>query len=49
VLADHSKFVQRGPVRLADVSRISALVTDRAAPEGDVQRLREQGVEVVLA
>lgn len=49
VLADHSKFAKRGPVRLADVSRISALVTDRAAPEGDVRRLREQGVEVVLA
>jgi DeoR family transcriptional regulator of aga operon len=49
VLADHSKFAQRGPVRLADVSRISALVTDRAAPDGDVRRLREQGVEVVLA
>lgn len=49
VLADHSKFSQRGPVRLADVSRLSALVTDGAAPEGDVQRLREQGVEVILA
>lgn len=49
VLADHTKFSQRGPVRLADVSRLSSLVTDGAAPEGDVRRLREQGVEVILA
>ena len=49
VLADHSKFSQRGPVRLAEVSRISALVTDRAAPEEDVRRLKERGLEVVLA
>ena len=48
ILADHSKFSQRGPVRLAEVSRISALVTDRAAPEEGVRRLKEQGVEVVL-
>jgi DeoR/GlpR family transcriptional regulator of sugar metabolism len=49
VLADHAKFSQRGPVRLAEVERISALVTDRDAPEDDVRRLEEQGVEVVLA
>lgn len=48
VLADHSKFFQRGPVRLADVPRLSALVTDGAAPEEGVRRLREQGVEVIL-
>jgi len=46
--ADHSKFPRRGPLRLAEVSRISVLVTDRAAPEAGVRLLREQGVEVVL-
>lgn len=48
VLADHSKFSQRGPVRLAGVSRISRLVTDRAASEEGVRRLQERGLEVVL-
>lgn len=48
ILADHSKFSQRGPVRLAGVSRLSTLVTDRAAPEEGVRRLEEQGMEVVL-
>ena len=33
---------------LTEVSRISALVIDRATPEEGVRRLIEQGVEVVL-
>jgi DeoR family transcriptional regulator, aga operon transcriptional repressor len=49
VLADHAKFAQRGPVRLAPVDRIATLVTDRDAPEDGVRRLEAQGVEVVLA
>lgn len=49
ILADHSKFSQRGPVRLAELSRITTLVTDHDAPEESVRRLREQGVEVCLA
>jgi hypothetical protein len=35
-------------VRLAEVSRLSKLVTDRAAPTPGVRRLEEQGMEVVL-
>ena len=49
ILADHSKFSQHGPVRLAKVSRITTLVTDHSAPEEGVRRLKEQGMEVVLA
>jgi DeoR/GlpR family transcriptional regulator of sugar metabolism len=49
ILADHTKFSQRGPVRLAEVTRIGTLVTDRDAPEEGVRRLKEHGVEVVLA
>ena len=49
ILADHTKFSQRGPVRLAEVPRISTLVTDAGAPEEGVRRLKDQGVEVVLA
>lgn len=49
ILADHTKFAQRGPVRLAEVPRISTLVTDAGAPPEGVRRLKEHGVEVVLA
>jgi len=48
VLADHSKFAQRGPVRMAERSRISTVVTDREAPAEAVRQLREHDVEVVL-
>jgi DeoR family transcriptional regulator of aga operon len=49
VLADGSKFAQRGPVRLAGVDRIKELVTDRDAPEDGVRRLTQHGVEVTVA
>jgi DeoR/GlpR family transcriptional regulator of sugar metabolism len=47
VLADSSKFGRRGPVRLADVSQISCLITDDDAPPQAVAALRKRGVEVV--
>ena len=37
-----------GAVRLAEVSRLSTLVTDSAAPAAGERRLEEQGMEVVL-
>ena len=49
ILADHTKFRCSGPVRLAPISAVSTVVTDTKAPEGDVQSLREQGVEVIMA
>lgn len=48
LLADSSKFGRRGPVRVASVEQISCLVTDSAAPEDDLERLRRHGVEVVI-
>lgn len=48
-LADHTKFHQRGPVRLAATERMSTLVTDRGAPPEGVRALEDHGVEVVLA
>lgn len=48
VLADSSKFRQRGSARLAPVEAISTLVTDTDAPAQDVERLRGHGVDVVL-
>jgi len=49
VLADSSKFAQRGPAHFADVEQIAAVVTDQGVPPATVARLRESGVEVVVA
>lgn len=48
VLADASKLGRRGPVRLAEVQKISALITDPDAPPATVQALRARGVDVVV-
>ena len=48
VLADHTKFAQRGPVKLAPLSRIARVVTDDQAPADGRAVLREHGVEVVV-
>lgn len=48
VLADSSKFAHRGPVRLARVDQIGCLITDAGAPPEALDRLRQQGVEVVV-
>jgi DeoR/GlpR family transcriptional regulator of sugar metabolism len=48
VLADSSKFAQRGPIRLAEVRSIDILVTDAAADHRAVRLLRERGVEVIV-
>jgi DeoR/GlpR family transcriptional regulator of sugar metabolism len=47
ILADSSKFFQRGPVRIADTSEITTLVTDRDAPADVVSAFSAEGVEVV--
>jgi DeoR/GlpR family transcriptional regulator of sugar metabolism len=49
ILADHRKFAQRGPVRLAGVDRIKTVVTDTGAPQASVAGLRSNGIEVVIA
>jgi len=47
VLADSSKFFQRGPVRIADTTEITTLVTDREAPPEVLSAFSAVGVEVV--
>ena len=47
VLADHTKFTQRGPVRLAAPGSIDCVITDVAADPDSLSALRSQGVEVV--
>ena len=48
VLADSSKFARRGPVRIARVEQVAALVTDAGAPPDEVTALRAAGVDVRL-
>lgn len=48
-LADSSKFGHRSLSPIADFGSIHRVVTDTGAPEGDVEKLRSRGVEVVLA
>jgi DeoR/GlpR family transcriptional regulator of sugar metabolism len=47
VLADHTKFGQRGPVRLAPPGVIDCLITDASADTPTLTALRAQGVEIV--
>lgn len=47
VVADATKFTQRGPVRLATAEQISTLVTEAVAPADALTRLEEQGVTVL--
>jgi DeoR/GlpR family transcriptional regulator of sugar metabolism len=49
ILADHTKFAQRGPVRLAPIDGISTVITDTRAPEDSLRRLRDRGIRVIRA
>ncbi|WP_084963916.1 DeoR/GlpR family DNA-binding transcription regulator [Thermoactinospora rubra] len=49
VLADHSKFSQRSAVRIAPISRVDTVVTDRLTPDSAVAALRAQNVTVIQA
>ena len=47
VLADHTKFTQLGPVRLAAPEAINRLITDTGTDPEPLAALRSQGVDVV--
>jgi DeoR family transcriptional regulator of aga operon len=49
VLADSSKFGRRSLSIIADWRHIRRVITDTAAPDTDVERLRTRGIEVVRA
>jgi len=49
VVADHTKMGRAGVVRLADVSRITRVITGREALREHLDFLRDAGVEVLLA
>ena len=48
VLADASKFAQRGSLVVCPLTRIHALITDRAAPPEALAMLRDAGVETIV-
>ena len=49
VIADSSKFGHRSLSVITNMNSIRRVVTDIAAPAADVERLRANGVEVILA
>lgn len=49
VIADGSKIGQRAFARICDTTRLHALITDSSAEATELDRLREAGVDVVVA
>ncbi len=48
VLADASKFAQRGSLVVCPLSRIHAVITDRATPPEALAMLRDAGVQTIV-
>ena len=48
VIADSSKFEQRGSMAVCQLSRVSTLITDSGAPAAALDTVRAAGVEVVV-
>ncbi|NOY41056.1 MAG: DeoR/GlpR transcriptional regulator [Planctomycetes bacterium] len=49
LLVDHSKFRMRALCKAIDISKIKTVVTDDAAPEEELNILKEQGKQVYVA
>jgi DeoR family transcriptional regulator, ulaG and ulaABCDEF operon transcriptional repressor len=49
VIADSSKFEQRGSMAVCQLSRVSTLITDSGAPAATLDVIRAAGVEVIVA
>lgn len=49
LLADHTKFERRALHALASLSEFDVVIVDAATPSEHVERLRSQGIEVVVA
>jgi DeoR family ulaG and ulaABCDEF operon transcriptional repressor len=48
VIADSSKFGQRGSLAVCPLSRVDTLITDAGVPEASLEAVREAGVNVVV-
>lgn len=49
VLADHTKFGQVGPVRLAPIDAVATVITDTDAPADKIKALRSRNIRVIQA
>jgi DeoR family glycerol-3-phosphate regulon repressor len=49
LVADHTKLSRAAPVRIASLSEIDTLVTDRVLPDSLAERCRHWGTKVVVA
>ena len=49
VIADSSKFNQRGSMAVCPLSRVHTLITDQGAPQQMIDLLKSQGVQVLMA
>jgi DeoR family transcriptional regulator, aga operon transcriptional repressor len=49
VVADHTKFGYVAASRIADIKAARTIVTTRKAPMDVIERIREQGIEVIFA
>lgn len=49
VLADHSKFGKAGPIKIMALTQVNTIVTDHLTALDDVEMLREQGINVIIA
>lgn len=49
LLADHTKFGERGLCKVLNTVQIHHVITDAAAPKQEIDRLRTRGIEVTVA
>ncbi len=49
VLVDHTKLGRRAPIRIGSLDLVDVLVTDSGASKEQLERLRDAGLEVVVA
>jgi DeoR/GlpR family transcriptional regulator of sugar metabolism len=49
MLADHSKFGNVAFYRIVPTDQIHTVITDRKAPAEDLEKLREKGIQIIIA
>lgn len=49
LLVDHTKFNRRAFCLAFDLSRVSTIITDTLTPREEVERLRDKGIDILIA
>lgn len=49
LLADHSKFTQKGAYRVCPLTDINILITDSETPDSVIKKVKELGIRVIVA